>query len=511
MLIAYPIYCLMKRKNIIISVVAAILVVLSAVLGTIYYQGRNRIVSIVLTSPNNTAMYSRVAVQLAKPAPIYVEYEEVATGKHFRTRVSASAIRHQLDLLLLKANTEYRFRVVIDKLFKQKSASESFTTAKQASWLVNHWLGDSRPHDASALGDGMVLVCNARLPGYIMMIDGQGEVRWYWQIEGIGVRSAILTPRGTILAMLRPFSRDVRDSTTHVSGNVADEEHKKPTRRGPIGFVGGTQLCEISLTGKLLWRLDLKKVERDKQFQVIHHDFYMDKQGLIHALYRPDTVVTVRKNGVAVRDTLNGDGVMVIDSLGKVHKTWSAWTRWDMKNDPYMAEYGHDRFHMNGLIEASDGNYLLSVAIEDQIWKVNKETGEIMWKFGKKGDFKMSPHDYFSFQHTPNITKDGELLLFDNGLYTKRSAVRGFKIDEKNKTAKTSISILLPGEFYSSRMGSAYLLPNDNLLISCAKTGAILVTNRKGDILWQSMLYFAPYRAVYVPQSAWKSYFVPLN
>jgi hypothetical protein len=36
------------------------------------------------------------------------------------------------------------------------------------------------------------------------MVDGKGSVKWYWQIDDIGVRAATLTPRGTLLAMLRP-------------------------------------------------------------------------------------------------------------------------------------------------------------------------------------------------------------------------------------------------------------------------------------------------------------------
>ena len=254
--------------------------VLAAIL-FIWSGEKNTLKSVVLTSPRNTAMYNKVDITIAKPAPVYVEYTEKATGKSYRTRISPADTIHHLDLLLLKANTEYTYRVVIDNLFKQKSAEMSFKTREQSPWLVNHWFDESRPHDTSALGDGMILVCFGRLPGSMMLIDGKGDLRWYWQVEDIGVRAVSITPQGTFLAMLRPALKDVVDDNTMTPEQVRNDEHKKPMRRGSIGFAGGTGLAEVSLTGETMWRLYLNKVEKEKDYQVIHHDILMDKDRLL--------------------------------------------------------------------------------------------------------------------------------------------------------------------------------------------------------------------------------------
>ena len=159
---------------------------------TLFFYGinRNQLVSVTLTSPHNTAMYNQVEVVLEKPAPVYIEYEEKETGKAFRTRTSPADTLHRLDLLLLKAGTEYTYRIVIDNWFKQESKELSFKTREQSPWLVNHWLVDERPHDGEALGDdGYILVCFGRLPGYMALIDKNGDMRWYWQIDDIGVRA----------------------------------------------------------------------------------------------------------------------------------------------------------------------------------------------------------------------------------------------------------------------------------------------------------------------------------
>lgn len=211
------------------------------------------------------------------------------------------------------------------------------------------------------------------------------------------------------------------------------------------------------------------------------------------------------------RDTLGGDGILVLDTLGNVLKTWSAWDVWDIDKDPYITRYMYDRFHMNGFCFDKDSNYLVSVPIEDQIWKIDRNTGEILWKFGRGGDFKMDTTAYFSFQHTPYINPNGDLMLFDNGLYEMQSGALAFKLDEEKRTAETTLRAMLPKDKYTSRMGSAYLMPNGNILQCSSKTGTVLITDQSGKVLWESVLAYAPYRALYVPADLFKNYFTEIK
>jgi len=497
----------MKRSVIIIVIICIIVASLTGIL----LNGRNGIKEVVMTSPRSTAMYDQVLVELQKPAPIYIIYKEVKSGKTYKTRISPKALKHKLDLLLLKANTEYSYQIVIDNLLQQRSKHLKFKTRVQSPWLQNHWHNNLMPHDESALGDGFILFSFGRLPGYMALMDPSGEIRWYWQIEDIGVRNACLTPRGTFLAMLRPFMRDEIDDAVQTHEEISKEENKKPMRRGSIGFAGGTGLAEVSLTGQLMWRLDLNKVEEEKDLHIIHHDTWMDENHHIHTLFRPKKIGTFMEDGKIVTDTLSGDGILVIDSLGEVIKKWSAWQVWDISHDPYISDYRYDRFHANGLCFDKDGNYLVSMPIEDQIWKIDAKSGKLLWRFGRNGDFKMDTTALFSFQHAPIIDADGDLMLFDNGLYNQISGAKAFRLDETARTAKLTIKAMLPKAKYTSRMGSAYLLPNGNLLQTSSKTGSIMVTDKKGKILWESQLYFAPYRAVFVPTSTFSKYFTEIK
>lgn len=496
----------MKR---LIFVVGILLII---VVGFLYWKEKNQLLELTLTSPHNTAMYNQVEVKLEKEAPVYIEYWEKVSGRKFRTCVSSAKKDHRLDLLLLKADTEYEYQIVIDNLFHQKSKVLSFKTREQSPWLVNHWLKEEHPHDPDALGDdGFILVCFGRLPGYMALLDNKGDMRWYWQIDDIGVRAASITPRGTILAMLRPFVKDFIDDEPMTPEEVRNEEHKKPMRRGSIGFAGGTGIAEVSLTGEMLRRLDMNKIHKEKEYQVIHHDLWMDDENHIYTMYRPKKVAEIEVNGKMVRDTLGGDGILMLDTLGQVLKTWSVWDVWDIEKDPYISRYMYDRFHMNGFCFDTDSNYLVSVPIEDQIWKIDRNTGKMLWKFGRGGDFKMDSTAYFSFQHTPYINPNGDLMLFDNGLYEMQSGALAFKLDEKNLTAATTLKVKLPKDKYTSRMGSAYLMPNGNLLQCSSKTGSILITDQSGKVLWESRMAYAPYRALYVSADLFKNYFTEIK
>src|SRR5699024_6128541 len=161
---------------------------------------------------------------------------------------------------------------------------------------------------------------------------------------------------------------------------------------------------------------------------------------------------------------------------------WSVWDVWDLNKDPQLRELANDRFHFNSVFFDSEGNYIISTPIENQVWKVNKKSGEIMWKLGDKGDFKMDPETYFYFQHAAHLDRKGNLLVFDNGDFSpndttkvgKRSRTISFDLDTTQMKAEVKINAELPFAYYTNRMGSSYLLPNDNILTTSSKTGNVV-------------------------------------
>lgn len=473
----------------------------------VYYQYTHtvKINKITLTSPDNSALKEDIHINLSKASSLFVEYWKSGSSKRYRTPVSKYKIEHTINLLLLEPESTYEYRIVIDRFINTKSEVFLFKTREASPWMVHNWIKEENPHDETALGNGLVMLCYRGYPGYIAMVDGKGTIRWYWQDEKLGVRLASLTPRNTIIALLAPASKD----EFHTSINSEEQGFNKYyTRTGKIGFVGGTEIAEIDLKGNVLWRVNL-----EEQGIIFHHDLRMDKKNQIIGIYRDFKKYDLNDNGSA-QDTLWGDGVMVMDTTGKVLKKWSAWDVWDISKDKRIKELSQDRFHFNTVSFDVDSNYLISSPIENQIWKVNASTGKVMWKFGKGGDFKMDTTSYFYFQHASYINHNGNLMLFDNGDFSpndttknnKVSRALSFKLDTVAMEAVTQIKATLPTQYYTSRMGSAYLMPNNHILQTSSKTGGVVITDDKGKVLWALNSHFIPYRAEYVPATIWKNF-----
>jgi len=470
------------------------------------YSRQVQIVDIRLSSPDNSAIKEMIEVNLDKPAPVYVEYWCGEDGQHFLTPVSTEKEKHQIHLLLLETDTTYHYRVVLDRWIPIKSKIFSFKTRQQSPWMVHDWIKDNHPHDPKALGDELVMLCYREFPGYIAMVDGHGRIKWYWQDEQLGVRIASLTPRSTILALLAPVGKD-EFLKPQLNRPFVKSGMGYGLRTGKTGFMGGTQLAEIDLTGHVRWRLDVEKLGL-----IVHHDLQMDKAGHIVAVVRDFILRDQDKKASA--DTLWGDAVVTLDTTGKILKKWSTWDHWDLKADQRLDSLKHDRFHINTISFDRDSNYLVSSPLENQVWKINAQTGETMWRLGKGGDFPLDKSAYFYFQHAPHINQEGDLMLFDNGDFSPRdSATAGktsralsFTIDEHAKKVIKKLAIPLPNKQFTARMGSAYLLKNGHVLQTSSKTGSVLVSNAQGKVLWELNTYFIPYRAIPVPATFWQGY-----
>ncbi|MBK6759527.1 MAG: aryl-sulfate sulfotransferase [Ignavibacteria bacterium] len=135
-----------------------------------------------------------------------------------------------------------------------------------------------------------------------------------------------------------------------------------------------------------------------------------------------------------------------------------------------------DYIHINSIAVASDGNLLLSCRHLSEVIKVNRATGEIMWRLGgsdsKNNQFTFlndTKDGYvgFSFQHSAAETADGTLLLFDNGNTkpTAESRAVEYQLDEVAKTATRVWEYKPSPPMYANNMGNVQELENGNVLI----------------------------------------------
>ena len=144
-----------------------------------------------------------------------------------------------------------------------------------------------------------------------------------------------------------------------------------------------------------------------------------------------------------------------------------------------------DYFHFNSIaIDPNDNNFIVSARHMNQIYKINRTTGQIMWRFGgSNDDFNLIGNDKISHPHHATILANGNLLLFDNGVTKtpQQSRIVEFDIDENNLTATIVNQYTETGRYFDI-MGSAQKLENGNYFIGWGGNITSQVNANKSDI-----------------------------
>ena len=117
---------------------------------------------------------------------------------------------------------------------------------------------------------------------------------------------------------------------------------------------------------------------------------------------------------------------------GFVKEVWNSWKNvelWDCTQSHFL---GNAYSHFNSIELLTDGDYLISLRGCSKILKVDSETGDVLWRVGRsnlsddewteKGrtppyTIVDDPHDEFCGQHSAKIIGNGNLLLYDDGVY----------------------------------------------------------------------------------------------
>ncbi len=169
-----------------------------------------------------------------------------------------------------------------------------------------------------------------------------------------------------------------------------------------------------------------------------------------------------------------------VSAEGVIRSTWSTFDHLDtgrFPGDTSLSEaidgVGLDWTHTNGLLyESSDDSFLLSLRNQSWIIKVDRASGEVLWRLGPDGDFALASGEWFFSQHAPEIADDGTLLLYDNGnergvpLYDRFSRAVRYAIDEETMTATQVWEFIAPQ--FNGSMGDANTLPGGEVLVCTA-------------------------------------------
>ncbi|MBN1999756.1 aryl-sulfate sulfotransferase, partial [candidate division KSB1 bacterium] len=154
---------------------------------------------------------------------------------------------------------------------------------------------------------------------------------------------------------------------------------------------------------------------------------------------------------------------------------WAAWDHLDITaiqlSDPTSSTMYFS--HMNSIDVDDDGNLIVSNRELSEVTKINRQTGDVIWRLG-------GAHNQFTYindpllgtrnQHSARVLGNNVYSMFDNGNLHNPSLSRAvkYKLDTNLMTATLIWEFRDKPDKYSHYMGNAQPLPNGNMLINWA-------------------------------------------
>lgn len=170
---------------------------------------------------------------------------------------------------------------------------------------------------------------------------------------------------------------------------------------------------------------------------------------------------------------------------------WRSWDHYKITDATYdinLTDSVIDYAHSNAIEIDNDGNILLSTRHFDEITKIDRQTGEIIWRFGgkycKNNQFTfLNDSIGFSHQHDVRRLSNGNISLFDNGnLHSPQfTRIAEYQVDEVNKIASLVWEYRDSSTTYSGAMGSARRLENHNTFIGWGYTNVLSMSEVRAD------------------------------
>ena len=171
-----------------------------------------------------------------------------------------------------------------------------------------------------------------------------------------------------------------------------------------------------------------------------------------------------------------GSVIQELDQNGNVIFQWRSWDNYNLL-DSYadLTQSIFDAIHINSIeLDLSDLNIIISTLALGEATKINRNTGEIIWRMGGKNNQftfinESQEHAplYFMFQHEIRRLSNGNITMFDGGDTERRQYSRAveYEIDEVAKTATKVWEYRKSPDIYSPNMGSVQRLANGNTVI----------------------------------------------
>jgi arylsulfate sulfotransferase len=400
---------------------------------------------------------------IATEQPAILTLEVESPSHSFGVRFPDTALDHQAPLLGLLSATQYAVRASVSCGGEEHGLpSVSFRT-READYPFPDV--ELLAHEPGRMEPGLTLIDLESKGNWtgVVVLDDQARPVWVWPTEDT-VADARLTEAGTVLALV------------------------------------GSDVVEVTLFGEEVARFAPESGSRGTAVALpdLHHEVYPRSGGGFFGLSRAAVEVadypTDYVPGAPTQAETIEDAVVVeVDADGEVVWRQSLAALIDPSRIGYQslqdAVLGLDWAHANGVVYLEEEDaFVVSARHQDAVVKFGRD-GAIDWIFGHHFGWTEAhrakllepvgdPFAWPFHQHAPMLTRDGSLVVFDNGNHgrqspyedvqiveeTNHSRVAGFRVQGQQVEQMWDFVDTSTGLEFSSAFGDADLLDGGTVI-----------------------------------------------
>jgi arylsulfate sulfotransferase len=272
--------------------------------------------------------------------------------------------------------------------------------------------------------------------------------------------------------------------------------------------LGYEMVCDSSLnildSVKLL---SFGNIDANLQNKLDVHEFILlgDKHYIYETYYKelplniPDSLhpaAGVKVAACIIQEALNGEVVFQWDGSQYPELYSASQENNNFSDTSTLLDY----MHLNSIcVDSLDNNLVVSFRNLNEIVKLNRQTGQIMWRLGgNHSDFPLTQDQVFLRQHYPRlIENDQTLIVLDNGHDSLRaySRILEFQLNESTKTINSFKAFTIPDNFIQFA-GSVKKEGNEYFIGGGSANYSLQVNYVTGQELMRMSLKYPSYRAL---------------
>lgn len=405
------------------------------------------------------------SVKLNDTANVFFKYRDTDTTAYLYSAVSNQSKNHTITLTTLKESSIYQIEVIA---FNKNNFIKLDTITYQTTYIDERIKNFEDPINNNFYTTEQYTVINipSGREAFFIVCDLSGYVVWYhkYMLDFNSCNAWRITAHNTIL------------------------------------YANCKEIVELDFLGNVL-----RRIETDEPDWYFHHDVQYLSNGDIAVIYaQPEKVIVSsgREEVVIV------DGYLIINQQNEIVHNWKASDFFDASVATPMGGYWSQVFgyltldwcHFNSIAEDFDNNILISASHWSKVFKVNKQSGEVIWQLGEEGTLAKDSTFRIHRQHSLEPVAPHKYLLFDNLGNSSASRALEFAVDPDTNFAFPYWQYEPPEKITSPTRGNIQRLSNGNTLVFFpTNRGQIHEVTPEGQLAWKINLIRSGYRAYRIP------------